>query len=617
MNNSVTLYKTKYTIGTIEQPYFNSTSSRDSFLLTQSPYTVNLNQPNIHFDYELNLELVLPLDYTVAQSYNLAKIVYNSKEYFAYIVDMQQLSVGQVKLILHRAVLFENVDYFSKFKNFRISKSTFADGYSYNRNTAFFKPNFRYYRKYKKIEAGYNKYYYRNEQKSLTTWNINGMVRFAVLFFSEIPARTTLGYIPNSQDYDIKNFFGCSAQYSCCFIPLKDDSNSSNLVSFDCVTSTSGDWITSSQRTEVKYYPDLKRILDLSAPFLISSKILEFPAAFSTNPIAPFFFYNEPLTFKKDEETIDVGYMLYSTSCNLSSIIDEYVSFNYNFESNFGEMRVYLYSYGNYVEIDKSLFCDGDDNGFRCSIWYFISSHGMDILPVIRPLGNESVEVNFIGTGADNSVGAIQSVMEANIDLQYILTSEANFDAQNSYYDAMTASVKNEKIVRGSLQAAGDAVLGMTQLAGAAQFTGNYSTELQTAGASNIIRGVFKAFDVAVESFYYDQQRDYNKKNEKNKPDENFGASTGLVNLFQSREVFYSIEEIPFPSDYSEWQSTIQLYGIECNLFETSLNKTTKIVGNNIFIKAIATMADDATLDAQTYNELYSFLKSGLLYNII
>lgn len=606
MNNSVTLYKTKYTIGTIEQPYFNSTSSRDSFLLTQSPYIVNLNQPNIHFDYELNLELVLPLDYTVAQSYNLAKIVYNSKEYFAYIVDMQQLSVGQVKFILHRAVLFENVDYFSKFKNFNISRSTFTAGYFYNRNTAYFKPEFRYYNKKRRQEfnillpADISLYLYKNNKDVSLTF-----IDTLVIFFEGSD---------NAPGESIRDFYGMPANPKVLLLPLASLFKNINvaLVSF-CHTTTG------SLRTTIGNYTynleAIKSYLVDKSASIVSVQCIKMPyGVFTYTPedepnykaIFPFY-YCKDIFASVDNGSI--GFFLDSYSYSDPGDMNSFaLSMSDKFSSPFGNITYYFNAPDAPITIDKALYASENANDVKFTCYLFISPNDSQML------------IELTSTSAD-SVRGNQNIFKQTISLNastfYFIDAASSFEAENRYYDAMTNSVRNEKLTRGLIQVGENAALGITQLAGAGKMVGNFSTDLQTAGISNIIRTVGKAADVWAEQHFYAEQRNIYKKNEKAKPDEFVGGDDGVIRAYTLNECPWIDEEIPFPADYSEWQSNIQLYGIECNLFETILEKSTKIVNNNMFIKALATMADDATLDAQTYNELYNFLKSGLLYNII
>lgn len=609
MNNTVVLYKTKYTLTSYEQPYFLTTQTRDSYLSGCSPYTVPLVQPNIKFGINLDLELVIPIDYTIAQDYNFVKITYNSKDYYAYIVDMELVSVGNVRAYMHRAVLFENPNYLANFKNFNISKATFTSGYSYNRNTAFFKPDFRYYSTYNAINNLSMKMKINGTEKTLPFKKLRN---FLILYM-----RDTFSITPqNPNNTAFYPYFGCTiygfeSQYNIFAIPLRDEEDSYNEP-VKLVSTAGTSLLTSFEKLSVPR----EKIIDSISPNVSTFHYIKMPV-FKDGDYEVFPFYcnrgSASNTFSwwvregtRNEEGVEncqykYGVLIDSLSYDYHGINDIEFSFSITPQNPFGEIEIKLYSVAGSFRIDKSNILDG--NSFTIKFKQYISQNSFTIFYEILTNGNSvfqsKVERGYIDTSTS---------------ISFTVDSEASFNAENAYYDEMTANVKREKITRGWIQTGENALLAVSQSFGASKMIGNDSLGLQTAGISNAIRAIGTIADTYVAADHYEQQRKIAKKNEQAKPDQTMLASDAYATIGEFSEYYY-IEEIPFTEDYEEWQSNTKIFGIECNLFETSIDLSSKIVDNNFFLQAVATMANTAKLDQPTFSELFKLLTSGCVYN--
>lgn len=638
MTNSVTFYKVPWTNSSLNQPYFMTENDRDSYLQDNCYPFVVLQRVNINLLTDMNVELKVPIDITVAQEYNFCKIEYNEKKYFACIIDYSQISVNRTYIYAKRHILTEIVNYLSNFENFNISTATLNDSLIYKKNAKFYKPEFR---SYKKV--------------NFTEWT---MVRHEAQS-SGIGGNIIASYDVEYQDFliiysthnadQLINFYGKPVQFGVVFIPLRafvDDN-----IRYECVTINSNE----EQWNELQnFHADFKKIpiidflnyLNTTSPYIIGYKYIKLPVG----KTATRYTYVMPFYFSAviGEPKNPFGMTMISTSYIFTDIVDTFYYSTYNFNFLFGNLEIKLTNNDTSIIIDKSDYTVDNSSGIDIKYTIFFNPNDDELFICIQP-NKDGAIMPYYAEDIDNSQfdnSIFRTSFEIGSATTLILNSSANFDAQNRYYDAMTKSVRNQKIAGAWSQGIQNILIGGAEI-GFSAATGGVSTAMRqvaipskakmgyskvtlhseysrganTAGESlgvgNIIRGVGSIVDGYIDSHFYEEQRELNAKNERAKPDTLIGGGSGDIRCFDSRLCFYFIEEIPFENDYEIWQQNVERFGISCEIFSNEIDLNDYIKNNHFAIQAVAEMKSTVLLNCVEYDALYEVLTGGCRYFIV
>lgn len=644
MKNSVTFYKVPWTNSSLNQPYFMTESDRDSYLQDNCYPFVVLQNVNINLLTDMNVELKVPIDITVAQEYNFCKIEYNEKKYFACIIDYSQISVNRTYIYAKRHILTEIVNYLSNFENFNISTATLNDSLIYKKNAKFYKPEFRSYKKAfnGKWKIAINTSGDSDVYVSLPTQETYDLTyeNFLILFTTK-----------NLQGEFPYNFYGKPVQYGVIFIPLRIFFESGVKYKYSTTQYNHDNGKTQIVTNDIDFeyidYIQLIEILNQNSPYIVGYKFTRLPVGwyqYQQRYIMPF--YSAPyLTSPSGGDATYLGFELTSTSFNFDDIIDFYYFCDYSFESEYGFIEIRCMQSDMSIELDKSDYTDNSNKGINIKVFPFLSDTDDEFFICLQPLGDDCINPK---NSTDESIKTylFRTSFDLGDNASFVLSSEANFDAQNRYYDAMTKSVRNQKIAGAWVQgvqniAIGGVEIGMALAGGGATqgirqavipsnnkqgyskvtLHSEYSRGANTAGESlgigNIIRGVGAIVDGYIDAHYYEQQREIFAKNERAKPDTLIGGGNSGTRLFDSVLGFIFIEEIPFENDYEIWQQNVERFGISCEIFSNEIDLNDYIKNNHFVIQAVAEMKSTALLNCVEYDALYEVLTGGCRYFIV
>ena len=597
MENMITLFKAPWTQGSLNQPYFASNTARNQYLQTLPNVTLNLNKPNIKFDYGLNITIVIPLDYTNSTDYNFCQLIYNDKLYYATIEDYSLVSVGFTELKLYRHLLSERTNFFQYFRSFQIVKSTNLD-YTYDKETGIKKPNFRFSRTIKSVNPKMHFRLYTDSTTDYTEVDRECVPVKCVVIF-----RTTLdGEMYSGTD----NFFGLPSQYTCLIYPVSCENydgcfyrtiETTNKVMY-LVTGFSGntskkliDYIekNSSYITSVK-------VVNLMCPLIT---IGEF-----TRPCLPFYY-----AWVTSEDAV-IGVKLENTAYEKTDIIESYYFYEHEFYYPYGDVEVRFYSPDISVKVDKSDY-SGTVNKIMFKCYYFLGVIEDELLVCTYSESFNSI----VGTSE-----YLFTSLDMGSSIPYIITAESTFNNANQYYDAMTKSVRNQKIIGSVLGGISPTGVGAAEFAFGSQFlSGGGKLSSQSLGTGNIIRGASSLIGGIIDSVFYEEQREITAKNEKHGIDNPKPSGSGYVRLYESQYMWQVIEEIPFEQDWSLFINELGEFGQDCILFKEDISIDDYLINDYFFIKAYVLLKEnnENPLNMPEYEFFYTLLTNGCRYHYI
>lgn len=627
MKNSVTFYKVPWTNSSLNQPYFMTENDRDSYLQDNCYPFVVLQNVNINLLTDMNVELKVPIDITVAQEYNFCKIEYNEKKYFACIIDYSQVSVNRTYIYAKRHILTEIVNYLSNFENFNISTATLNDSLIYKKNAKFYKPEFRSYKKVKDLTLTLSRAEQTNGNKQYNIYNCT-YEQFLFVYHTHGDGPDLFYGRPyNVRVYAVplKAMFGSISVNYCELHRNVPENNSNNSVTLSNI------------------YNSVYKYIETLSPYIISYKVVNFPVGKNSNNeiCLPYYWSNQYTT--DESGTVKIGFQLRGTGGYLDDICDSYYSAYFTCESTYGNLEIRGLNSDARIIIDKSDYCDDNQKSFNVRIYYIMSVDDDEIMIILSQTADESISNN---NGILFDTAVLKNFFEVGGNVAYRISSEADFNSQNRYYDAMTKSVRNQKIAGAWVQGIQNIAIGATEI-GIGMASGGAVTSTrqvvipsntkrgysrvslnseynrppnmagQSLGVGNIIRGVGSIVDGYIDAHFYEEQREIFAKNEKAKPDEVVCGGGGDSRYFDSLHCFYIIEEIPFENDYEIWQQNVERFGISCEIFSNEIDLNDYIKNNHFVIQAVAEMKLTALLNCVEYDALYDVLTGGCRYFIV
>lgn len=605
IGNKIYLYKASWNYSTLYQPYFKSEAARDSYLnkLEWIDATPKNGNVNIHFDYNLELTVIIPIDITMALKYNYSRIIYNGVQFFCNIIDYKQISVNNTELQLRRHIVGEKVDFFQYFERFQIGRATFSENFSYGKNTKFVIPTLRTVSK--RIEPVMN--IHTLNAAGIEVTNRVYYRPFYVLYLTQ-EAKS----VSDIQAY----LYGQATQYYICIVPANlDHYNISDYGNFNIseVKYRADGYFAEGSQNYGKldtYYGSLAPYdLDSLSPYIKSIELIFLPISLSNNML-PYQWKKVTFTGIEDMDFLILDKTNLVTSDSegtIKLIYNEYYSFDIDIEQ-------------------ENLFCNltlifgVDENRYTFPVYEKKNIAGNLEVRVrfLFDINGSSYQVRVIGD--INSVKEdIQSVKTFPYlcDYTFLLDQDSNFDAQNKYYDAMTRNAKRQKSVGGIINATTEFALGATQLGFSRQMGPSGKMANASMGVGNIIRGVGTIANTVNDVTAYERERNLYKANEKAKPDVLISGDNAYSRGTEWGGQIAYIIEFPFTEDYNSWIDDKEIYGVDCDIHRNAIDISEFIVNNNFFLQAIPVKANDAVLTVQEYNEMYELITVGCRYFLI
>ena len=603
MENMIILFKAPWTQGSLNQPYFASNTARDRYLQTLPNVTLQLNNPNIKFEFNLGIELVVPMDYTLVTEYNFCKLLYNGKSYYATIEDYSLVSVGYSSLILYRHILSERTNFMQYFKSFQISKATNL-GYVYKADTPIKKPTFRYKRNVINITPKCKLKVLTDNTKNPVDYTADCVyLKFLCIF------RTSVTGTEGGPGID--NFYGAPSQYYCILIPLP---NKEYDYYWYCWIDDSGyghNYKLSPNELDVG---TVIGYINEHSAMISSVKIINIPCPLvpvngQSRPMIPFY-WNYERTVNNDPDTDATMLYLVSTSYNPEDLTDVKYTYTYNLTTYYGDIVFKFYSNDVSIKLDKSEFT-GTSSSIILDLYYFFDPVTDEILVNVRSTGNDSIQgikkYTFYSCDMGDSVS-------------YVVTAESTFNNANKYYEAMTNSVRNQKLI--------SSIIGGSSTIGVGGSEYYYGSKFDSKGgklssfslaSGNVIRGISSLLDGIFDASFYNEQREIMAKNEKYGIDKGTAGGSGNLRFFESRYSWQIIEEIPFEPDWNVFVNELDEFGLDCNLFEENITISNYLVNDYFFLRAYALLNDSVSdpLSMPEYDVMYKLLVNGCRYHYI
>lgn len=605
IGNKIYLYKAPWNYSTLYQPYFKSEAARDSYLnmlegLDATPKNGNVN---IHFDYNLELTVIIPIDITTVLKYNYSRIVYNGVQFFCNIIDYKQISVNNTELQLRRHIIGEKVNFFQYFERFQIGRATFSENFSYGKDTKFVIPPMRTVSK--RVTPAV-KMHTINADGTEVTDN----VYYRPFYVLYLPQEANPAYgVPTY-------LYGQTTQYNICIIPANLDDYNISDYSSSAITEVnyrSEDYFIegSEKYNKLDTYYGLLAVSDLAtlSPQIKSIELVFLPIS-RFNNMLPYIW--EKVTFSGIEAMdflmLDQTKLFAADSeGHVTKHFNEYYSFDVDIEQE------NLFN-------NLTLIFGIDENRYTFPVYEKKNTVGKLEVQVcfLFDVNGSSYQVRVVGDS--NSVKEdIQTVKTFPFlcDYTFLLDQDSNFDAQNKYYDAMTRNAKRQKTVGGIINATtefalGEAQLGFAQVMGPAGKMANISM-----GVGNILRGVGTIANTVNDVISYERERNLYKANEKAKPDILISGDNAYSRGLEWKGQISYIIEFPFTEDYSSWIDDKETYGVDCDIHRNTIDISEFIVNNKFFLQAMPVKADNAVLTVQEYNEMYELITVGCRYFLV
>lgn len=614
--NQIILYRVPWALDSQYQPYFRSDTARTQYFSTL-PY-LDVTPPNgnvnIHLDYNYELQVIIPIDVTSAEKYNFCKVIYNEQEYYSNILDYKQVSVGHTELQLKRHALSECVDYLSHFKNFNVRRATFVSQnkwQGYMKDSMWHKPTFRYN---KRVFEPDIKFRYLSNVIDPDTHEVEYTDLDCVFENCLVLYLGAAIHTENIENTKPRNIFGTPVQYEIYIIPLRQLTGSIAIRNTICQGDMELTPITSANGTYDKVsVDDFVEVLDKYSPQILGYKHIYLPCGKDGNfSRLPWYTYYTKIYADGAKSKFINAFVVTNTSYFLNDVNDCYIWYDYKCESVWGSIEIRSYSKDTSIILDKTELTGSNQNGSLCELhiehYYFLDMNDDEIISYISSKNAPSI----IETGTK----IISDTTDLGDSISYVLDAEANFEAQNRYYDAMTRSVRNHKQDLGYIEAGENFMLAAQQMGMGMHYGGGMQAAGNSMGVGNIIRGIGNLAEVQANTFYYLQQREIYAANEKAKPDQGRGAGNGNSRYFEAVYNPRIIEEVPFDEDLKTWQKNTELFGVELTYFQETFSTSLWEIDGNFFFQADA-IVNDNVFTTQQYAELYKRLTGGCRYFIV
>lgn len=595
--NTIFLYKIPYVYGDLTQPYFKSVGSRDTYFSKLPKKQANHDNVNIKLSFNLELELKVNVDITEVENYNFAIVTYNDKKYYANIIDSEHISIGYSRLYLKRNLLFEIPDYLSNFKNFNVERCS-VDSLTYGGNAKFYPPDEMRYVISVDDQFLRGKIYYKKDNY------VDGLTvsfqPFYLLFIKSMPDDSIISLLPNYW------FNGEVKQGSCICVPVKSGTyfiRHGGNGGEDAVNISFGE-------------ADFRVMFDKLSPYIISICFVYLPV-FYNNSKKYVVGFGMKRTFSSIVSNLNVieihtnGFFDDNYDWEFSEVLyenidyfsDEYVNVEYRIYNSFNSFSFSEQDFMNSVRF-------GGKVNYKTEFNYLLSTDGTVVRMRCRSGKAEGDSVfpsNHLYKSIFFPIGDTTS---------FTLSSEADFKAQNRYYDALTNEAIRQRVAAGALQAGENFAIGGAQIAMGSGIGMQRNMGEVAMGIGNSIRGIFEIGNTVNDYLNIENNRSLLKKQSSEKPDtymENGNASDEFNDL---NGKIIKIRKIPFPNDLNSFLKNSKIYGVDVNYFTEKIDLNEFISDGFFFLKAIA-VKDGDLLNTRQYSELYRILSGGLRYEVI
>lgn len=607
--NKIVLYKAPWNFSTLYQPYFMSDAARDSYF-SKLPLIdiIGKGNINIHFDYNLEAELVIPIDYSIAIDYNFCMIIYNGRKFYSSILDYCQSSVGYTKIQIRRHIISEKTNFFQYFKDFRISELTLPeDKREYGKTARLNIPTMRctYRQVFPKL-----KLQTRDINLNSIEYSCDYMLCY-ILFLDR-------NNIPSiNPDYTPTNLYGDNTQYVMAIIPF---SRNTYPLTDGIYYRTSLYYNESSSiNKKVEYYatPSPSVILNKLSPYIKSMYLSYIPVFKSddleVNTYKLPYFWNKAEYKISDTENVNIIYLYRTYPSGASNFdinqIDDYYSFSFSITDKERFLNIHINPYTRDQQITIPIYWKKRTAGVitgKIEIIYNIQGTNMQI------------RLN----GDNNSLYSGNTIDPYNVELgdntSYLVDANYNFDAQNRYYNAMTRSLISQRGAQGAVKAGAEFSLGGLQIAtGAMMPSAGGKIANMSMGVGNVIRGLQTIGETAIDSHYMKEQRNISRMNEKAKPDALVGGSNAIIRMKEFDCRFNVVIETAFDEDYNDFVHSLEVDGVSVDMFSETFNPNDYAINGNFYISAIADINTTSSLSSIEYSEMYILLKTGCRYFIV
>lgn len=594
MENIVILYKVPWTASSLNQPYFMSDTARDNYLNTLGHKTI-LQNVNINFKARLSLELKVAIDISEAETYNYAKIIYNNKNYFACIMDYEQISVNKTRLYLERHAISEQSNFLDLFQQFQISKCTLAN-YKYGKSANIKVPEFRAQKKLLKPSENLNDgdfeqyliYYSANgSSKKLTTRPHN----FFIAFLDASIFQTSINSV-------VESVFGEKTQYAVCFF------NTDGHIVLNCKVHTENPTVSDTDGT-CNFYPASYSRLNSLSPYIKSLFFTSIPIGEDDDGNQYFPYKVAQITYKTAASEALNSTVVFCSDSNDYYSVEIPVSKSELFTS----IEARIYSLANKLEIKCYEFIT-ESGTIYINFKYIFSLNGTQLLGEIDGQ-SDSVYTN----------NAKRFQFELGDSTTFLIDEASNFDAQNRYYDALTRNATDRMSQLGGIQTVTQITSGVMQAAAGAGMgamgVGAGGLGMAAEGFNNIIRGIGTIAETDAKITAYQNERTLTMKQEKAKPDEVQIGGSSAINIYSQHGLVHLVKEVPFDEDMAYFNSQIRFYGIDAYLTRDYIDFTEFSYQDNFYLKANAIIKNDVFIEKPIYDDLYSLLSNGCRYFIV
>lgn len=613
MNNSIILYKSEYTPSSPRQPYFRSIDGRNNYLNSIEHIELALVQPNIVIGANLNINIVAPIDISQIEEYTLAKILYNEKEYFIYIVDIAMVSLNNTRLFGHRSIAFECVDYLSKFEKFDINKIT-TDELFFGTDTRFQLPVL------KLLQNSESALPYLSNSHMPESINMNDKyytkngVRHCL--FAVVCVSTSVSEAGSEFSFVTSGLDGLSSEFANLLVPLIDYTMGNEKQNFKVCYNTLMQG-NKFGRTNSNYF--VNRFLEKISPYIYNLAYIRLPVFSYINGT------NEIVMLPYDMRYYSYAYKIGESNSEIVEFgaigtrkwysYDYELSTNVNLKYMYGKFTVQLYGEHN-INLDLNRYIIKNSNGYsipiKFRIKYVFDTHGVNI-----QLESELPDSDF--KRIENYKE--QYVYKISAGATFFVSAKEDWLAQNKYYDAVTGNESSYIKIKGGLGSASSITTGLYQtslgagemgLSGGKAGWGGISN-----GGSNIIRGIYQGIETVFDESHYSMQRFYNALNEQHKPDtEKDSVENGYVLTSIKLPVIRFIYSEPFPTDLANFTKRAKVYGIECNIFCSNYDELKEYFTEDFSISMNMYQGENNHYSNQQNNEIKELTRSGLLYKI-
>lgn len=612
MNNSIILYKSEYTPSSPRQPYFRSIDGRNNYLNSIEHIELALVQPNIVIGANLNISIVAPIDISQIEEYTLAKILYNEKEYFIYIVDIAMVSLNNTRLFGHRSIAFECVDYLSKFEKFDINKIT-TDELFFGTDTRFQLPVLKLLQNSESalpyLSNSRMPEHIKRHDKEYTKNGVRHCLFVVVCISTSVSeAGSKFSFITSGLD-------GLLSGFANLFIPLRDNPILDERQDFEVCYNTS----EGNEFGRVNFNDFVNPFIEKISPYIYNLAYIRLPV-FSyingANEIVMLPYYMHRYSYYDGPSKPAGAFVEFGAiEARKCSFYDYELTTNVDLKYMYGKFTVQLYGEHN-INLDLNRYIIKNSNGYsipiKFRIKYVFDTHGVNI-----QLESELPDSDF--KRIENYKE--QYVYKISAGATFFVSAKEDWLSQNKYYDAATKNESSYIKIKGALGSASSATTGLYQAAlGAGEMAlsgGMAGWGGLSNGGSNIIRGIYQGIETVFDERHYSMQRLYNALNEQHKPDtEKDSVENGFVLTSIALPVIRFIYSEPFPTDLANFTKRAKVYGIECNIFCSNYDELKEYFTEDFSISMNMYQSENNHYSNQQNNEIKELIRSGLLYKI-